>query len=130
MNQFFDETPELNITPLVDIMLVLLAVLMVTIPAVSYREDIALPQGSKTKQLKESAILEVQINQKREILMRGKKYSFESFADDFSLFSQKLSKQTPIYISADKNLIYNDVIFVLKVVKEAGFSKASLVTRG
>lgn len=130
MNQFFDETPELNITPLVDIMLVLLAVLMVTIPAVSYREDIALPQGSKTKQLKESAILEVQINQKREILMRGKKYSFENFADDFSLFSQKLNKQTPIYISADKNLIYSDVIFILKVVKEAGFSKASLVTRG
>lgn len=130
MNHFFDETPELNITPLVDIMLVLLAVLMVTIPAVSYREDIALPQGSKTKQLKESAILEIQINKRREILMRGKKYSLDSFADDFSLFSQKLNKQTPVYISADKNLIYNDVIFVLKVVKESGFSKASLITRG
>lgn len=130
MNQFFDETPELNITPLVDIMLVLLAVLMVTIPAVSYREDIALPQGSKSKQVKESAILEIQINKKREIIMRDKKYSFESFGDNFSLFSQALDKQTSIYISADKNLIYADVILVLKIVKESGFSKASLITRG
>lgn len=130
MDQFFDETPELNITPLVDIMLVLLAVLMVTIPAVSYREDIALPQGSKVKQIKETAILEVQINQKQEIVMRGKKYSLASFGDDFLLFSQNLDKQTPVYISADKNLLYKDVIFILKVIKEAGFSKASLVTTG
>ena len=40
----WDETPELNITPLVDIMLVLLAILMVTAPVIVYQEEIALPQ--------------------------------------------------------------------------------------
>jgi len=44
-----DETPELNITPLVDIMLVLLAILMVTTPTIVYEEQISLPDGSKTK---------------------------------------------------------------------------------
>ena len=44
-----DETPELNITPLVDIMLVLLAILMVTTPTIVYEEQILLPDGSKTK---------------------------------------------------------------------------------
>lgn len=43
----FDEKPELNITPLVDIMLVLLAILMVTTPAVIYEENILLPIGSQ-----------------------------------------------------------------------------------
>ncbi len=47
--KFTDETPELNITPLVDIMLVLLAILMVTMPTITYQEDITLPDGSKAK---------------------------------------------------------------------------------
>lgn len=128
MHNFFDETPELNITPLVDIMLVLLAILMVTIPTVNYREDIALPQGSKKTKLQEEAMLEIQITKNREIRMRGKVYPFATFADDFLLFSQQINKQTPVYISADKHLIYSDVIYILKTVKESGFSRASLIT--
>lgn len=46
---FDDEKPELNITPLVDIMLVLLAILMVTAPSITYEEKINLPQGSQKK---------------------------------------------------------------------------------
>ncbi|MCE3046885.1 biopolymer transporter ExbD [Helicobacter kayseriensis] len=130
MNEYFDETPELNITPLVDIMLVLLAILMVTIPTVNYKEDIALPQGSKESKLQEESMLEIQITKNKEIRMRGKVYEFNSFADNFLLFSQTIDKKTPIFISADKSLIYDDVIFVLKTVKEAGFSRASLITSG
>ncbi|MBP5779225.1 MAG: biopolymer transporter ExbD, partial [Campylobacter sp.] len=44
----YDEKPELNITPLVDIMLVLLAILMVATPAIIYEEKIQLPDSSKT----------------------------------------------------------------------------------
>lgn len=130
MNNHFDETPELNITPLVDIMLVLLAILMVTIPTVNYKEDIALPQGSKSSKLQQESMLEIKVTKKKEIHMRGKTYKFNTFADDFLLFSQKIDKKTPIYISADKSLIYDDVIYVLKIVKEAGFSRASLITSG
>lgn len=43
-----DEVPDLNITPLVDIMLVLLAILMVTTPTLVYEEVIKLPDGSKS----------------------------------------------------------------------------------
>ncbi|WP_407645224.1 biopolymer transporter ExbD [Helicobacter enhydrae] len=128
--QHFDETPELNITPLVDIMLVLLAILMVTIPTVDYREDIALPQGSKTKVKQEEQILEIQVTKDKKVIMRGKSYDLKAFADNFLLLSQEMKKETPIYIAADKNLLYDNVIYVLKVVKEAGFSRASLVTSG
>lgn len=48
---FDDEKPELNITPLVDIMLVLLAILMVTAPSITYEEKINLPQGSQNPQV-------------------------------------------------------------------------------
>ena len=45
----WDENPDLNITPLVDIMLVLLAILMVVVPTIVYKEDITLAKGSKTQ---------------------------------------------------------------------------------
>ena len=44
----WDDNPDLNITPLVDVMLVLMAILMVTAPTITYQEQIDLPQGSKT----------------------------------------------------------------------------------
>jgi len=47
----WDEKPELNITPLVDVMLVLLAIMMVVAPNMIYEEKIRLPQSSKTTQL-------------------------------------------------------------------------------
>ena len=47
----FNQKPDLNITPLVDVMLVLLAILMVTAPVINYEESINLPKGSKSKQV-------------------------------------------------------------------------------
>ena len=46
----FNQKPDLNITPLVDIMLVLLAILMVTAPVIEFEEPITLPSGSRSQQ--------------------------------------------------------------------------------
>ena len=42
----WDDSPDLNITPLMDVMLVLMAILMVTAPTLTFQEQITLPQGS------------------------------------------------------------------------------------
>ena len=47
----WEEKPELNITPLVDVMLVLLVVLMVIAPNIMFEENIKLPQGSSSEQV-------------------------------------------------------------------------------
>jgi len=47
----YEQKPDLNITPLVDVMLVLLAILMVTAPVIEYEENINLPKGSKSKKI-------------------------------------------------------------------------------
>jgi biopolymer transport protein ExbD len=126
----WDETPELNITPLVDIMLVLLAILMVTTPAIIYEEQISLPKGSKSKSIEKIPDIEIRIDKNRGIYIKKTKYDFDTFADSFMLYSQNLKKLTPVFIRADKSLRYEDVIYVLKSVKEAGFTKVSLVTDG
>jgi biopolymer transport protein ExbD len=46
------------------------------------------------------------------------------------LNSKKYDKKTVVFIKADKDLKYNDVMYVLKVLKESGFSKVSLLTNG
>jgi len=126
----WDEKPELNITPLVDVMLVLLAILMVATPAIVYEEDINLPQGSKTQSYKKKSDIHIKIKKNRVILFNKHRYRFDNFADSFLLQTQNLSKNSPVYISADKSLNYGDVMYILKSVKEAGFTKVSLVTNG
>jgi len=126
----WDDNPDLNITPLVDIMLVLMAILMVTAPVMVYEENIKLPVGSQKKSVKKIADFTVKIDKDRVIYIKDDRYSFDSFADNFLLNSNKYDKKTVVFIKADKNLKYNDVMYVLKVLKESGFSKVSLLTNG
>ncbi|EAJ1484264.1 ExbD/TolR family protein [Campylobacter coli] len=126
---FDDEKPELNITPLVDIMLVLLAILMVTAPSITYEEKINLPQGSqKSTSTPSVKSLIVSINAKKEIFLNQEKYSFVSFADNLAQKKAQLNTDEPVFIRADKSLKYDDVIFVLKSIKNLGFNKVALQT--
>lgn len=126
----YNQKPELNITPLVDIMLVLLAILMVTAPVIEFEESVNLPKGSKSKQVQDSKKMSIIINKDRTIIIGKNRYDMQNFADSFVLLSKEKDKKTPIHIRAEKSLIYNDIIFVLKSVKEAGFYKVSLITDG
>ncbi len=126
----WDEKPELNITPLVDVMLVLLAILMVATPAIVYQEDINLPQGSKTKTYKKQKNIDIKITAQRIVYIGKRKFDFKNFADSFILYAQNIDRGTPVYISADRALSYGDVMYILKTIKEAGFSKVSLITNG
>ncbi|MCE3036514.1 biopolymer transporter ExbD [Helicobacter sp. faydin-H20] len=124
----WDEKPELNITPLVDIMLVLLAILMVTTPTVIYKEQILLPQGTKKTKVGNDKKIEVRMDINRNIYVDKDVYTLSNFPDNLNLLASRYDKSSSVYIRADKNLQYQDVIFLLKSIKEAGFSKVSLVT--
>jgi biopolymer transport protein ExbD len=131
LNFDIEEKPELNITPLVDIMLVLLAILMITTPVIVYEEKISLPVGSKKTSLKDGLKkIVIRVDKNKKIFFQQDNFSFTSFSDSFVMIGKKYDKKTPIFIRADKKLLYDDVIFVLSVIKEAGFSKVSLVTDG
>jgi len=126
----WEEKPELNITPLVDIMLVLMAILMVTTPVIVYHENINLPVGTKKNSVKKIAKLTISIDKNKNIYIKNDKFSFADFADNFLLRSKNYDKKSVVFIKADKDLKYNDVMYILKVLKESGFSKVSLLTNG
>jgi len=131
MNDFqWEEAPELNITPLVDVMLVLLAILMVIAPTVIYEEMIKLPQGSATKKIEQKAPVHITINDKGQVVVNKENFDLQTFPDNFYRYSQKLDKEATVLISADKSLDYGLVMSILGAVKQAGFTEVSLATSG
>jgi len=125
----WDEKPDLNITPFVDVMLVLMAILMVTAPTIVYQEKITLPKGSHSSKVSKSTPLTIRMDRKRYIYFGKDRYTLRDFADNFILKANSLDKNKIVYIRADKSLPYGDVIYLLRSVKSAGFSKVSLVTQ-
>uniref|UniRef100_UPI004047217A biopolymer transporter ExbD n=1 Tax=Aliarcobacter sp. TaxID=2321116 RepID=UPI004047217A len=111
-------------------MLVLLAILMVTAPVIEFEEPINLPSGSKSRQVQDFQKIDIIITKDRIVTLNKNKVEITNFPDSFLLFSNGKDQNTPIHIRADKNLKYDDIIFVLKSVKEAGFFKVALVTDG
>jgi len=126
----WDDKPELNITPLVDVMLVLLAILMVIAPNIIYEENIKLPQGSTTQQLSKIPPVHISIDKEHNIKINKDSYQLNSFMDNFSLYATKLDKKATVLISADKSLDYGLVMSILAAVKQAGFTEVSLATNG
>ncbi len=124
----WDDSPDLNITPLVDVMLVLMAILMVTAPTITFQEQITLPQGSKTVSVTKPKTLTIRMDKNKKIYLGKDVYEMDTFADDFVNKSIKYDKTSDVYIRADKNLQYKNVIYILKSVKSAGFEQVSLIT--
>jgi biopolymer transport protein ExbD len=126
----YEDKPELNITPLVDVMLVLLAILMLATPAIVYQEKIELPKGSQKEQISEKEKIAIRVDLQKIVYVNEKKFDMDSFGDSFLNYSASFAKDTPITLRADKNLKYDDVVHIMRLIKASGFQKISLVTDG
>jgi len=124
----WDDDPDLNITPLVDVMLVLMAILMITAPTINYQEQITLPQGTRSKPATKRVTLTIEIDKHKKVYFRGEKYSLRSFPDTFMLKAKAFDPQSDVFIRADKDLDYGSVMRLLRAVKQVGFTRASLIT--
>ena len=126
----WDEKPELNITPLVDVMLVLLAILMVISPNIVYEELIRLPKGSAQKELSKIPPVNITITKEGTVKVNKETFERETFADNFYRYAQALDTEASVMISADESLGYGEVMSVLSTVKRSGFREVSLATAG
>jgi len=124
----WDEDPDLNITPLVDVMLVLMAILMITAPTINYEEQITLPKGTQSKKVSEVKTLTIRMDKDQTVYLDKDRYTLETFADNFMLKGKDYDLESDVFIRADQELAYKDVMHLLKVVKQVGFTKVSLIT--
>jgi biopolymer transport protein TolR len=118
---------EINVTPLVDVMLVLLVVFMITAPMMQQGIDIQLPRtataGIETKS--EPLILTIKANKK---IYWGSTAVITSNLNTKLKAHFKTQKQRQVYIKADKSVDYGLVAEVIAEVKAAGIENVGLVT--
>ncbi len=123
-------TSEINVTPLVDVMLVLLIIFMVTAPMMTQGIDINLPKTTSKALRQQDEPLVVQVDKKGEIYL-GKNES----PIPPSLLRRRLEnlppekKEQSVYLQADRAVPYGMVVRVMAQIKQAGFEKLGMVTR-
>jgi len=122
--------PELNITPFVDIMLVLLAILMVSVTISTYQEKtVDLPEGSRTTPAIKKATINIVITKNNEIYVNKQKFSLKNFLEEFNLKYGNFNKNSLVYIAADKDIKYDTFMKVYSSVVKIGFRQIGLLTK-
>ena len=118
---------EINVTPFVDVMLVLLIVFMVTAPLLTVGVPVDLPKVKANALTDQKDPLEITIN------IDGKVYLGEREVDKMNLVStlKSVTEQnydTRIYVRGDRVIAYGRVMEIMSMVNSAGYTKVALVT--
>jgi biopolymer transport protein TolR len=119
---------EINVTPFVDVMLVLLIVFMVAAPMMTQGVDVDLPETTQVPLRQQDEPIMVTIDGQGKIF-------FNNIEGDRNLLKQQLtnlsktSKEQTIFLKADRKVPYGLVVAVMADIKEAGFDKLGMITR-
>ena len=119
---------EINVTPFVDVMLVLLIIFMVTAPLLTSGIKINLPESSSILKNEKKDPVTVSLNSKGEIFIQKKKFSKEQLINKLTLL-KKNNKNLKIFIKGDKKLNYGKVMELMNLINKSGFKKVALVTK-
>jgi biopolymer transport protein TolR len=117
---------EINVTPFVDVMLVLLIIFMVAAPLMNVGVPVELPKTTADPITGQDEPLVVTIDAKGDIYLSETKFSAEELVEKLRA-NQKEKPDQRIFVRGDKAIPYGKVMEVLGVLRAAGFVKAGLV---
>ena len=118
---------EINVTPFVDVMLVLLIIFMVTAPLLTVGVQVDLPETSADTLPEESEPLTLTINSKGEVFIQETKIEFDSLIKKILAVSNNRT-DTRIYVRGDKTINYGRVLEVMGKLSGSGFTKVALIS--
>lgn len=121
------ESADINVTPLVDVMLVLLIVFMITMPVLTHSIPLSLPTVANPNQIVEPKTpLRLSISEKGEYMLDDKTESLSELQNRLKTIAQQ-NPDTVLAIAADKNVAYDYVAQVLAAARDAGLTKVGFV---
>jgi biopolymer transport protein ExbD len=117
---------EINVTPMVDVMLVLLVIFMVTAPLLTVGVPLDLPKSRATTLTEPKKPVVISLNRDAEVFIGDEKVN----ADELEPRLAALATEDPnriVYVRSDRTNTYAQLMDTLGLVNQAGFSKVSLV---
>lgn len=118
---------EINVTPLVDVMLVLLIIFMVAAPMMTQGVDVDLPETTAAALPSESEHLIITINKDNEIFVNDFKLGVDGLRDKL-IAILKGQDEREVFLRADKTIPYGIVARVMAEIQAAGVEKLGMVT--
>lgn len=118
---------DINITPFVDVLLVLLIIFMISAPMMTSSVNVSLPKGSGKPTIEKRKPISVSIKSNGTVFIEDELIKISSLAKKILQLTDS-NMSSKIHIKADVNLDYGRVMKVVKVVNLAGFSQVILVT--
>jgi len=119
---------EINVTPFVDVMLVLLIIFMVTAPLLTSGIKINLPESSSILKNEKKEPVTISLDKKGKIFINKKVFTRQKLITKLKAL-EKVNKNLKIYVKADKSINYGKVMDLMTVINNAGFKKVALVTK-
>ena len=118
---------EINVTPLVDVMLVLLIIFMVTAPMMMQGMDVQLPQTQAKAISSQEERLVITLNKKQEIFINEYRVSRGELQEKLKILYQN-KKEGEVFLRADRALPYGFVVQIMSDIKNSGIEKLGMVT--
>ena len=119
---------EINITPLVDVVLVLLLIFMLTAPVLQSGVDVAVPRTRSVNQLTEERMV-VTIDKDQNVFLQDKPVNVNELPARLKATGKGDAAKRVIYLRADEQVPFGAFASVMDAVKQAGITNISIVTR-
>ncbi len=118
---------EINVTPLVDVVLVLLIIFMITEPVLQSGIEVNVPQTRTVRQITQERTV-VTIDAQQNIFLNDKPINIHALTATLRAKNKQMAHQT-IYLAADRTIPYGVFCTVMDAVEQAGITNVSIVTR-
>ena len=119
---------EINVTPFVDVMLVLLIVFMVTAPLLTVGIPVDLPKVKASALTDQKDPLEITVKIGGEIYLGESEVDVENLIPRLNAITE-LNKEARIYVRGDRVVAYGRIMEIMSLVNSAGYTKVALVTQ-
>ncbi len=119
---------EINVTPLVDVMLVLLIIFMITAPMLQHELDVNLPIATATPRVTGEDQVILTVNKQGGIYLNQTAHTLETLRQQLHAFYQT-RRNKDLYLRADTDVPYGRIVQVMDEVRKVGILKLGMITQ-